>query len=64
MHQTIQKNTEKQFYTPSEVAETLQLNKTTIYNYIKAKKLTAIRIGKEYRIEKKDFDAFIENNKI
>lgn len=39
------------FYLVEELAAMLRVNKMTIYRYIKAKKLTAYKIGKEYRID-------------
>lgn len=51
---------EKQFYTAKDLAEKLSLNIMTIYRYIDAKKLKAYKIGKEYRIEKTDFEAFLK----
>lgn len=56
-------NSTKNFLTPQEVAKDLQLNTLTIYGYIKRKKLLAIKIGRNYRIEKEDLDKFIESNK-
>lgn len=50
----------KEFYRAEELAEKLQVNIMTIYRYIKAKKLKAYKIGKEYRIEKSEFDAFMK----
>lgn len=49
----------KEFYTAKELAEKLGLNVMTIYRYINAKKLRAYKIGKEYRIEKREFDKFL-----
>ena len=49
----------KDFYTAQELADTLGVNIMTIYRYIKAGKLTAYKIGKEFRITKKDFDKFL-----
>lgn len=43
------------FYTAEELAKELKVNIMTIYRYIKAKKLKAYKIGKEFRIEKEDF---------
>lgn len=57
------KNSINQFLTPVDVANTLQLNILTIYGYIRSKKITAIKIGRNYRIDRKDFDKFIESNK-
>ena len=53
----------KEFYKAEELAEKLQVNIMTIYRYIKAKKLTAYKIGKEFRIEKKEFDRFLKRVK-
>jgi excisionase family DNA binding protein len=47
------------FYLVDELAEKLRVNPMTIYRYIAAGKLTAVKIGKEYRIDRKTFDDFI-----
>lgn len=49
----------KEFYSAHELAEKLSLNIMTIYRYIKAKKLKAYKIGKEFRIDKQEFDKFL-----
>jgi len=55
---------EKQtFYTTQELAETLRVNIMTIYRYIKADKLKAYKIGKEFRIDKKEFNKFLNKVK-
>ena len=51
---------QKEFYTAHELAEKLSVNVMTIYRYIKAKRLRAYKIGKEFRIEKNEFDAFLK----
>ena len=43
-----------------EVAELLKVNPMTIYRHIKAKKMTAYKVGKDYRIEKKELDRFLK----
>lgn len=58
------KEESKEFYTARELAERLQVNIMTIYRYIAAKKLTAYKIGKEFRIEKNEFKIFLEKTKI
>lgn len=52
--------TEKEFYTAQELAEKLNINIMTIYRYIKAGKIKAHKIGKNFRIEKTEFEAFLE----
>ena len=51
-------NKEKEFYKADELAEKLEVNVMTIYRYIKSGKLKAYKLGKEFRINKKDFDIF------
>lgn len=51
----------KEFYRAEDLAKKLDVNIMTIYRYIKAKKLKAYKIGKEYRIEKPDFDGFLKS---
>ena len=52
---------DKEFYKAEELAELLQVNIMTIYRYIKAGKLKAYKIGKEFRIDKEDFSSFLNN---
>jgi excisionase family DNA binding protein len=46
--------------TVEQVADYLQLNKLTIYKYIRDGRLPAARLGKAYRIRLADVDAFLE----
>ena len=50
----------KDFYKAEELAEALQVNIMTIYRYISAKKIKAYKIGREYRIDKDEFQAFLK----
>jgi len=50
----------KEFYLVEELAEKLRVSNMTIYRYIKAGKLAAFKIGKEYRITEKSFNNFLE----
>ena len=52
---------EKPFYTARELADMLQYNIMTIYRYIKAGRLKAHKIGKEFRIAKDEFERFLKN---
>ena len=54
---------EKEFYTAQELADKLRVNIMTIYRYIKAGKIKAYKIGKEFRIEKKEFETFLNNTR-
>ncbi len=51
---------QKDFYTAQELADKLQVNIMTIYRYIKSKRLKAYKIGKEFRIDKAEFEAFLK----
>ncbi len=53
----------KEFYLVEELAERLRVSNMTIYRYIKAGKLKAYKIGKEFRIEKGEFDNFLKKVK-
>lgn len=54
---------QKDFYLVEELAERLRVCDMTIYRYIKAGKIKAYKIGKEFRIEKKEFDKFLNKVK-
>ena len=51
---------EKEFYKAEDLAELLEVNIMTIYRYIKAGRLRAYKIGRDFRIGKKDFNAFLK----
>ena len=53
----------KEFYKAKDLAKKLDVNIMTIYRYIKAKKLKAYKIGKEFRIDKNEFNKFLEKTK-
>ncbi len=60
---TIKNMQQEEFYTAQELADKLRVNIMTIYRYIKAGKLNAYKTGKDFRIEKKEFDKFLEKAK-
>lgn len=51
---------EKEFYKAEDLAKLLDVNIMTIYRYIKAGRLKAYKIGREFRIDKIEFQAFLE----
>lgn len=51
------------FYLAEELADKLRVNVMTIYRYIKAGKLKAYKIGKEFRIDKAEFERFLKSVK-
>jgi putative molybdopterin biosynthesis protein len=54
---------EKEFYTAQELAEKLRVNIMTIYRYIKKGKVKAYKIGKEFRIDEKEYNKFLNKAK-
>jgi excisionase family DNA binding protein len=56
-------NQPKEFYTAQDLADTLQVNIMTIYRYIKAHKLKAHKIGKEFRVNRNEFESFLDKAK-
>jgi len=54
---------EKEFYLVEELAEKLRVSTMTIYRYIKAKKVKAYKIGKEFRIDQEEFNNFLNKVK-
>lgn len=53
----------KEFYLVEELAEKLRVSTMTIYRYIKRGKVKAYKIGKEFRIEKGEFNKFLDKVK-
>ncbi len=53
----------EEWYRTETVAKMLDVNVMTIYRYLKAGKLVGYKIGKEYRIKKVDYEAFLESVK-
>ncbi len=51
---------EKEFYRAEDLAEKLDVNIMTIYRYIKAGRLKAYKIGKEFRIDRGEFETFLK----
>ncbi|MGH2404051.1 MAG: helix-turn-helix domain-containing protein [bacterium] len=49
--------------TVEQVADYLQLNKLTVYKYIRDGRLPASKLGKSYRVRMSDVDAFLETAK-
>ena len=49
----------KEIMTPQEVAAYLQLAPETIYRYIREGKLVASKLGRQYRIPKRNIELFL-----
>jgi len=55
--------TNKEFYLVEELSKRLRVCNMTVYRYIKAGKIKAYKIGKEFRIDNKEFNNFLEKVK-
>ena len=51
------------FLTTEEVLEYLQVNLRTVYRLIKAGKIPAVRVGRQWRFRKRDIDAWLESQR-
>ena len=49
------------FLTTEEVLEYLQINLRTVYRLIKAGKIPAVRVGRQWRFRKGDIDAWLDS---
>ena len=47
------------FLTVAEVADLLRVSSMTVYRLIEAGDLRALRVGKSFRIEEEDLEAFL-----
>jgi excisionase family DNA binding protein len=56
--------TDLNLLTPEQVAEILQIHVLTVYHYIRSGKLSAIRLGRSYRIVQDDLNHLIEANRV
>jgi excisionase family DNA binding protein len=54
---------EKPLLTTENVAELLQVDVETVRRYIRKGKLRAIKLGREYRVRRDDFEEFLEERK-
>jgi excisionase family DNA binding protein len=52
--------TDEHFLTTDEVLDYLQVNLRTIYRLIKAGKIPAVRVGRQWRFRKHDIDVWLE----
>src|ERR1044072_3612326 len=49
--------------TTEEVLEYLQVNLRTVYRLIKAGKIPAVRVGRQWRFRKRDIDSWLESQR-
>src|SRR3954469_24829770 len=51
------------FLTTEEVLDYLQVNLRTVYRLIKAGKIPAVRVGRQWRFRKRDIDIWLESQR-
>lgn len=54
---------ESRFVTVEYIAKDLDVKETTVRQWIKDKKLPAIRAGKQFRILRTDYEKFLEQHR-
>jgi excisionase family DNA binding protein len=54
---------EDHFLTTEEVLDYLQVNLRTVYRLIKAGKIPAVRVGRQWRFRKRDIDAWLDTSR-
>ena len=55
--------TDEVFLTTEEVLEYLQVHLRTVYRLIKAGKIPAVRVGRQWRFRKRDIDAWLDTQR-
>ncbi len=51
------------FMTVEEIAKDLGVTEETVRGYIRARKLTAYRVGRDYKIRPEDYQKFLEEHR-
>ena len=46
------------YFTCEEIADMYQVKTITVWDWVRKKKLSAIKIGRDYRIRQEDIDVF------
>jgi excisionase family DNA binding protein len=60
---TLNLPTDEVFLTTEEVLEYLQVNLRTVYRLIKAGRIPAVRVGRQWRFRKRDIDAWLDSQR-
>lgn len=64
VNQCKDKTMEEKYYTTQEIADLLKVVYMTVYRWIRAGKLEAYQVEKQYRIREADFKKFMKANKV
>ena len=52
-----------EYLSVEQIAQALHVSEETVRIWIRKKKLSAIRIGRDYRVTREDFDRFIQERR-
>lgn len=53
----------KKFYSPDDIAKMLNITRWTIYQHMKAGKLHAVKIGRNWRISEENLNTYLQGDK-
>lgn len=56
-------NKELKFYSVGQIAEMLRITPRTVYTYLKAGKLHAVKIGKYWHVSQDSLNEFLQGDK-
>jgi len=57
-------DSEKKVLTPADVAQTLGVNRKTVYDELKAGRIPHVKMGDKYIIGRVAFDRWLEGNQV
>lgn len=63
LEQSLPDMNDDSFLTTEEVLDYLQVNLRTVYRLIKAGKIPAVRVGRQWRFRKRDIDTWLESSR-
>ncbi len=52
-----------EWLTLQQIADELQLHIETVRDWVRTKRLTAYRVGRDYRVKRTDLDEFLEKRR-
>jgi excisionase family DNA binding protein len=55
---------EESLLTVGEVAQVMRVSNMTVYRLIKSGQLAAIRVGKNYRVRRKDMERYLDERAV
>ncbi len=62
-HKKGEKAVSKPYYTVEDIAKELEVSVDTVRNWIKAGRLEAFKVGRDYRISREQFQRFMDERR-